>query len=175
MKQIMLVLLAMVLGLLASGCLNASQNWTRTDGNPIDEKQFKTAYYGFSGCESKARLAVSHRYFGVKAFLPPDYINKVKLLEQNLLEECMATKGYKIVGTRPEKPITSAPTIFSSGTTRIVTWDFSDVKSAPGSKYSLIATVREGDKLTVLEQSGEWVRVRLENGQEGWIRGEVFE
>lgn len=77
--------------------------------------------------------------------------------------------------TRPEKPITSAPTTFSSGTTRIVAWDFATVKSAPGSKYSSIATVRKGDKLTIMEQSGEWVRVQLENGQEGWIRSEVFE
>jgi hypothetical protein len=75
----------------------------------------------------------------------------------------------------PEKPNTSAPTTFSSGTTRIVTWDFSVVKSAPGSNYSSIATVRKGDKLTIMEQSGEWVKVRLENGQEGWVRSEVFE
>ena len=76
--------------------------------------------------------------------------------------------------TRPEKPITSAPTTFSSGTTRIVTWDSYVVKSAPGSNYSSIATVRKGDKLTIMEQSGEWVKVWLENGQEGWIRSEVF-
>jgi uncharacterized protein YgiM (DUF1202 family) len=75
----------------------------------------------------------------------------------------------------PEKPITSAPTTFSSGTTKILTWDFSAVKSAPGNNYSSIATVRKGDKLTIMEQSGEWVRVRLENGQEGWIRSEVLE
>ncbi len=77
--------------------------------------------------------------------------------------------------TRPEKPITSTPIIPSSGATRIVTWDFSAVKSAPGNNYSSIATVRKGDKLTIMEQSGEWVRVRLENGQEGWIRSEVLE
>jgi outer membrane protein assembly factor BamE (lipoprotein component of BamABCDE complex) len=79
------------------------------------------------------------------------------------------------MSTSPEKPITSAPTTFSSGTTKILTWDFSVVKSGPGSNYSSIATVRKGDKLTIMEQSVEWVKVRLENGQEGWIRGEVFE
>jgi len=75
----------------------------------------------------------------------------------------------------PEKPKTSDPTTFSSGATRIVTWDFSDVKSAPGNNFSSTAKVRKGDKLTIMEQSGEWVRVRLENGQEGWIRSEVLE
>jgi len=79
------------------------------------------------------------------------------------------------VSTAPEKPITSTPITPSLGTTRILTWDFSVVKSAPGNNYSSIATVRKGDKLTIMEQSGEWVKVRLKNGQEGWIRSEVFE
>jgi Bacterial SH3 domain len=77
--------------------------------------------------------------------------------------------------TAPEKPITSNQVTPSLGTTKILTWDFSDVKSAPGNNFSSIATVRKGDKLTIMEQSGEWVRVRLENGREGWIRSEVLE
>ena len=75
----------------------------------------------------------------------------------------------------PEKPITSSPITPSLGATRILTWDFSVVKSGPGNDYPVITTVRKGDKLTIMEQSAEWVKVRLENGQEGWIRGEVFE
>jgi len=75
----------------------------------------------------------------------------------------------------PEKPITSTPITPSSGTTKIFTWDFSVVKSGPGNNYPVITTVRKGDKLIIMEQSGEWVKVRLENGQEGWIRSEVFE
>ena len=54
-------------------------------------------------------------------------------------------------------------------------WDFSDVKSAPRNNFPSIATVRKGDKLTIMEQSGEWVRARLENGQEGWVRSEILE
>ncbi len=75
----------------------------------------------------------------------------------------------------PEKPITSAPTTFSSGTRKILTWDFSVAKSGPGNDYPVIATFRKGDKLTILEQSGEWVRVRSDNNQEGWISSEVLE
>ena len=67
------------------------------------------------------------------------------------------------------------PTTFSSGTTKILTWNFSVVKSGPGDNYPVITTVRKGDKLTIVEQSGKWVKVQLENGQEGWIRSEVLE
>ena len=75
----------------------------------------------------------------------------------------------------PEKPTTSAPTTFPSGTTKILTWDFSVVKSGPGNDYPVIAKVRKGDKLFIMEQSAEWVKVRLGNDQEGWIRREVLE
>jgi uncharacterized protein YgiM (DUF1202 family) len=69
----------------------------------------------------------------------------------------------------------SGPTTFSSGTTRTFTWDFSVAKAGPGNNYPVIATFRKGDKLTILEQSGEWVKVRSENNQVGWIRSEVLE
>jgi uncharacterized protein YgiM (DUF1202 family) len=71
--------------------------------------------------------------------------------------------------------MTSAPITPTSGTTKILIWDFSVVKSGPGNNYPEIATVRKGGKLIIMEQSGEWVKVRLENGQEGWIRSEVLE
>jgi N-acetylmuramoyl-L-alanine amidase len=90
-------------------------------------------------------------------------------------EGWISSRAVKRQEYAPEKPITSAPTTFSSGTTKILTWDFSVVKSGPGNDYPVITTVRKGDKLTIVEQSGEWVKVRLENGQEGWIRSEVFE
>jgi len=63
----------------------------------------------------------------------------------------------------------------TSGTTQILTWDFSVAKAGPGDNYPVIATFRKGDKLTILEQSGKWVKVRSENNQVGWIRSEVLE
>jgi len=74
-----------------------------------------------------------------------------------------------------QKPITSTPIAPSSGTTKIFTWDFSNVQSGPGNNYPVITTVRKGDKLTIMEQFGEWVKVRLGNGQEGWVNKKVLE
>jgi hypothetical protein len=61
------------------------------------------------------------------------------------------------------------------GTTQILTWDFSVAKAGPGNNYPNIATFKKGDKLTILEKSGKWVKVRSENGQVGWVRSEVLE
>jgi uncharacterized protein YgiM (DUF1202 family) len=32
-----------------------------------------------------------------------------------------------------------------------------------------LTTVKRGDRLTVIGEDGDWLNVRLENGQEGWI------
>ncbi len=77
--------------------------------------------------------------------------------------------------TKQSRPVTPPLTTLSPGKTRIITWDFSLAKSGPGDNYPEIATFRKGDKLSILEQSGEWVKVRSENDQVGWIRKEVLE
>jgi hypothetical protein len=87
---------------------------------------------------------------------------------------CSATVQVEYEGYAPEKPITLTPITPSKGTTKILTWDFSVAKSGPGENYPVIATFRKGDNLTILEQSGGWVKVRSESGQVGWIRSEVL-
>ncbi len=52
-----------------------------------------------------------------------------------------------------------------------VTWTFANIHSRAGDDSSLVATVRRGDRLTVIGEDGDWLNVRLENGQEGWING----
>ena len=84
-------------------------------------------------------------------------------------------KEPQSLNTAPEKPIKSTPITPSPGETKILIWDFATVKSGPGDNYPAITTVRKGDKLIIMEQSEKWVRVRLENGQEGWVRSEVLE
>ena len=79
-----------------------------------------------------------------------------------------------------EKPVTpQAPAVTPSSTaapaTNIVTvtWTFANIRSGAGNDYSVVTTVKQGDKLTVIGELGEWFNVRLENGQEGWISNKV--
>ncbi len=64
---------------------------------------------------------------------------------------------------------------FSPGSTIFFALDFSVAKSGPGDDYPEIVTFRKGDKLTILEESGKWVKVRSNNNQVGRIRSEVLE
>jgi len=50
-----------------------------------------------------------------------------------------------------------------------VTCTFANIRQGDGDNYFVVTTVKEGDKLTVIEKSREWFNVRLESGLEGWI------
>jgi hypothetical protein len=77
--------------------------------------------------------------------------------------------------TRPEEPITSTPVTPSSGPANIVTiiWTSANIRSGAGKEFPVVTIVKKGDKLIVIGESGEWLNVRLENGQEGWISSRV--
>lgn len=99
---------------------------------------------------------------------------------QELVFKMQAVKIEPDLPTQPqvipsEKPITSTPVTPPSGTTHIVTvtWTFANIRSGAGNDYSVVATVKQGDKLAVIGVSGEWFNVRLEGGQQGWISSRV--
>ncbi len=50
-----------------------------------------------------------------------------------------------------------------------VTWTCANIRSGVGNEYPIVKFVKQGDKLTVIGESGDWINVRVEKGQEGWI------
>ena len=50
-----------------------------------------------------------------------------------------------------------------------VKWPTVSLREGPGSNYRSIVEVKKGTPLEVLEDQGQWLRVGLEDGQEGWI------
>jgi len=72
----------------------------------------------------------------------------------------------------PGKPITSTPPPVTT-TIVTVTWTSANIRSGVGNNHPVVKTVRQGDKLTVIGESGDWFNVRLEAGKEGWINSRV--
>jgi hypothetical protein len=101
----------------------------------------------------------------------PDEYN----FEMEKLESKPTSTSTKPQVTPPEKPTTSTPVTPSMGTekTVTVTWTFANIRSDAGDNYPVVTTVKQGDKLTVIGESGEWFNVRLEGGQQGWISNKV--
>lgn len=54
-----------------------------------------------------------------------------------------------------------------------VTWTLANIRSGVGNDYPVVKFVKQGDKLTVIGESGNWLNVRFENGQQGWISNRV--
>jgi hypothetical protein len=50
-----------------------------------------------------------------------------------------------------------------------VTGTFANIRAGAGNDFSIIAIVKQGEKLILLGEYGDWYHVRMENGQEGWI------
>ncbi len=76
----------------------------------------------------------------------------------------------------PPPAATAAPASSSGvaqGTSAYVTVNPAtlNVRSGPGTGYSVVFGVKGGDKLQVLESSDKWIRVRTQDGKEGWTAG----
>ena len=73
----------------------------------------------------------------------------------------------------PENSSLSPSTVPSDKGLVTVTWSFANIRSGVGNDYPVVKYVKQGDKLTVIGESGDWFNVRFENGQQGWISNRV--
>jgi N-acetylmuramoyl-L-alanine amidase len=53
----------------------------------------------------------------------------------------------------------------------VVTGSSVNIRVGPGTTNSVISQATQGASLQVLEQSGDWYRVKLQNGSTGWVAG----
>jgi uncharacterized protein YgiM (DUF1202 family) len=71
-----------------------------------------------------------------------------------------------------QSPSPSQPSIGISGpahrTTQVM-WDFVNLREGPGTKYKIIGNIKKGASLIILEEQGDWLFVRLEDGKEAWV------
>ena len=79
------------------------------------------------------------------------------------------SQGTVDVATQPQ-PVTPPP----SKNIVTVTWTSADIRSGAGNEFPVVTNVKQGDKLILLGEEGEWFRVQLEDSsQEGWISNGV--
>jgi hypothetical protein len=98
-----------------------------------------------------------------------------KLVGWEKLESKLSEPATKPVAS-PEKTDTVPTATPSSIQAKIVTvnWTFANIRSGAGNDYSVVTSVKQGDKLTVIGQLGDWSHVRLESGQQGWVSNKVL-
>lgn len=57
----------------------------------------------------------------------------------------------------------------------VVTVPVSSVKSSPGSTDQSLFILHEGTKVSVVDSLGEWYRIELSDGRQGWLQGNDIE
>ncbi|MDI6764797.1 MAG: SH3 domain-containing protein [Thermodesulfobacteriota bacterium] len=68
--------------------------------------------------------------------------------------------------TSPPQPLPSPPS--SLRTTKVV-WDSVNLREGPGLNFRVIGNAKKGTSLSILEEKGSWLRVRLQDGSEAWV------
>jgi N-acetylmuramoyl-L-alanine amidase len=81
--------------------------------------------------------------------------------------------GWLVTVVASPAQTTSRSVVDTSTASRsaVVTGSTVNVRGGPGTTNSIINQVAQGDSLPVLEQSGDWFRVKLQNGSTGWVAG----
>ncbi len=68
--------------------------------------------------------------------------------------------------TPPSQPLPSPSSPLR--TTKIV-WDSVNLREGPGLNFRVIGNAKKGTSLSILEDKGTWLRVRLQDGNEAWV------
>ena len=68
-----------------------------------------------------------------------------------------------------EPPRVTLPSPLPPLRTTKVVWDSVNLREGPGLNYRVIGNAKKGTSLAVLEDRGNWLRVRLQDGSEAWV------
>jgi len=66
-------------------------------------------------------------------------------------------------------PTQPSPSLPSPIRTTKIAWDSVNLREGPGTNYKVIGNIKKGTPLSVFEDNGSWLRVRLQDGSQGWV------
>jgi len=111
--------------------------------------------------------------------------NLVKLAQANKIEPAIPKSSQEVArdGELPDKQLSQDTKMEKSKITAledkqpspatksvIVTWTFVTIHSDAGNDSPVVAKVKQGDRLFVIGENSEWFNVKLDNGQQGWVK-----
>ncbi len=108
------------------------------------------------------------------AEIPSEYYRGSSTL---IISSSPPKETLKTSKTQPP-PTTSPPTIpeaKSEPPLRIiqVIWAYVNLRDGPGTHYKNVGSVKKGTSLALLEDDGDWLRIRLRDGKEVWVNKEA--
>lgn len=69
----------------------------------------------------------------------------------------------------PSPPSTPPPQPTPAQRVTKVVWESVNLREGPGLNFKVIGSLKKGTALSVLEEKGNWLKVRFEDGKEAWV------
>lgn len=78
-----------------------------------------------------------------------------------------------VTGSAPPGAVRTEPVPTTAGDkpaeTNLILLKNSNIRTEPNTKSKIIATLRKGEKVVKIDESGKWFNVRLPTGETGWV------
>lgn len=125
--------------------------------------------YSNTPMEKAIRVAVEESVRLIVAKTPAEYYRA------GTTPQPKATAPTRTVTPTPASTQTTSPTTPSSKTQATgaqivyVNWPKVSLREGPGTDFKILAEITKGTGLALIEERGAWLKVRLEDGREGWV------
>ena len=123
--------------------------------------------YSKTPMEKAIRVAIEETVRLIVAKTPAEYFRAGSSPRSTPISTTVAPKQTSPKSIAPgqssSKPQGGGPRIV------YVTWPKVSLREGPGMSFKGLVEVQKGTQLSVLEDKGQWLRVGLEDGREGWI------
>jgi len=113
--------------------------------------------------ENAIRMAIEESASFVVAKTPPESYIFPPVIQETpkppppVKPEVTLPPQPPVVPPKPTLPVTQ------------VIWSSVNLREGPGTNYKVVGNVQKGTSLTVLEDKGQWLHVRLQDGSEVWV------
>jgi len=130
------------------------------------------AFSGYSKTpmEKAIRIAIDESVKLIVAKTPKEYY---RVPADSQPSDASTTDSQPQAAPMPPRAISpsqrSTPSSGAEARVVYVKWRTVSLREGPGSNFKSLAEIKKGTALEVLEEKGQWIRIRLEDGQEGWI------
>jgi len=129
--------------------------------------------YSKTPMEKAIRVAIDESVRLIVAKTPPEYYRATTSPPQQAVPSPASPQVSPGAAT-PAQP--SGKASGSDAAIVYVKWPSVSLREGPGTNYKATVEVKKGTPLAILEDKGQWLRVSLEDGQEGWIgKGTISE
>ena len=125
--------------------------------------------YSKTPMEKAIRIAIEEAVRLIVAKTPAEYFRTSPTPQTQAASPAATAAPSQAVYATPTPSQPSANNSESEPHIVYVKWPTAGLREGPGTDFKAVAEVKKGTCLAVLEDKGQWLRVGLEDGREGWV------